>query len=377
METALEHILDAVRHYGSNTKAYEQLGNIHVNLHPNGELLIFNYTHKAAAEKTWTPIERICRGLIIHWPTATVRARAFDKFFNLGEMPETQIDQLPKGQVEITSKMDGSMGISYWDGDYWAIATRGSFTSPQAIWATEWLREYLDTSRWQKDTTYIFEIIYPENRIVVDYKGFSYLVLIGYRDNETGFDHWHETFQYFGSHDRMRVVERLYFDSLEAVLVKSQTLKGEEGWVIRYSNGLRVKIKTEEYLRLHHLVTGVTERTIWEHLRDGKSIGELITETPTDFTNWVLETWEKLRNQFKFYESGVRECLDQLEMLPTRKEQAAMILNKEHHWIAGALPGVAFAMLDGKPYSRMIWNYLYPYMETKIFTGSGMEKEDV
>src|SRR5271166_2183048 len=106
-DIGLETVLAAVRQHGAELGAYEELGAIKATLHPNGDLLIFNYTQFAQFAGTWSPVERVCRGLIIHWPTATVRARAYDKFFNLSQMPESQYFALPTGPMEVTEKVDG------------------------------------------------------------------------------------------------------------------------------------------------------------------------------------------------------------------------------------------------------------------------------
>ena len=66
----------------------------------------------------------------------------------------------------------------------WILATRGSFTSPQAIKGRELLEKY-DYNRLAKDYTYLFEIIYPENRIVCNYD-FEDLILLGMIHTKTG-----------------------------------------------------------------------------------------------------------------------------------------------------------------------------------------------
>ncbi|HRF99146.1 MAG TPA: hypothetical protein PLZ51_28235, partial [Aggregatilineales bacterium] len=74
-------------------------------------------------------------------------------------------------------KMDGSLGILYrWQGAYY-IATRGNFDSDQAIWATIFLRTHYDLHNLADEYTLLFEIIYPDNRIVVNYGQRQDLVL--------------------------------------------------------------------------------------------------------------------------------------------------------------------------------------------------------
>ena len=70
--------------------------------------------------------------------------------------------------VEVTDKHDGSLGILYPapDGRN-AVATRGAFESAQALHASElYRREYERAWRPESGWTYLWEIVYPANRIV-------------------------------------------------------------------------------------------------------------------------------------------------------------------------------------------------------------------
>jgi hypothetical protein len=154
-----------VSHWGSDSRAYKALGNIAVAVEPQAELLLFNYTARATYENTWNAVEVVSRGLIVHWPSAQLAALPFPKFFNVGQRPETAIDMLGAhpSPVEVTSKLDGSLGILYRPPDGFAIATRGSFTSTQALWATQHLRAHCDLSALPDDVILLFEIVYPNN----------------------------------------------------------------------------------------------------------------------------------------------------------------------------------------------------------------------
>lgn len=100
---------------------------------------------------------KACRGLIVDAENWIVQ-RPFEKFFS--------IEQLEP--FDVYDKLDGSLGILYWVGDEPAIATRGSFISDQAKRGTEFLRARKDLNL-DRRYTYLFEIIYPENRVVVNY----------------------------------------------------------------------------------------------------------------------------------------------------------------------------------------------------------------
>ena len=137
-----------------------------VQKHKNTDYFIYNYGPKAQYERIWNDITIQCRGLILD-SNYNVIARPFKKFFNLEEHTNDNIPLMP---FEVYEKMDGSLGILYWIDDKPYIATRGSFESDQAIYATNILHnkyKYV-IPKLDKSKTYLFEIIYPENRIVVN-----------------------------------------------------------------------------------------------------------------------------------------------------------------------------------------------------------------
>ena len=167
------------------TKLIEQRY-INVQKHPTADLFIYNYTQNAQYEAFWNEYTLMCRGLILD-AVGNIVARPFPKFFNWEELPSNQI---PNEPFDVYEKMDGSLGILYWIDDEPFIATRGSFVSEQALWASEFLHQNFkkEYQKLNKKHTYLFEIIYPENRIVVNYNNRQDLVLLAVIDNATGQD---------------------------------------------------------------------------------------------------------------------------------------------------------------------------------------------
>ncbi len=237
----------------------------------------------------WNEVTILCSGLILD-ENYTIVARPFTKFFYYGKVQDQQIPSLP---FEVYDKMDGSLGILYWWNDRPYIATRGSFMNQQAIKANELLYDKYPKSidKLDKTKTYLFEIIYPENRIVIDYGYKEELILLAKVDIATvvetplidiGFP----------------VVKR--YDGLNDLqIIRQLQIKNKEGFIIRFDNGFRIKIKFAEYVRLHRIITQVSSKTIWEHLRDNQSIDELLDKVPDKFYNWVRTTidefWEAYR----------------------------------------------------------------------------------
>jgi RNA ligase len=118
-------------------------------------------------------ITLLARGIILDPKNKRVVATPFPKFFNVGE----RLDAIPDLPFEKFEKLDGSLIILFYHKGEWHTATKGSLGSEQAKWAVRWITAH-DLSCLDKETTYLAEALYPENRIVVHYQHTG-LVLLG------------------------------------------------------------------------------------------------------------------------------------------------------------------------------------------------------
>ena len=257
--------------------------------HPTLPLSIYNYSRGVQYEKLWDPITLNCRGLVLD-TDGNIVAKAFPKFFNYEELTEASI---PKQTFEVFEKMDGSLGICFYYNGEWHMATRGSFTSEQAIRGKEMLNKY-DTSKLNTHYTYLFEIIYKENRIVVDYD-FEDLVLLAVIDTETGAE---PGLGFVNTHD-FKVVMRYKTWGEDWETLKKEISKYNEGYVIRFSGGMRMKIKGDEYVRLHRILTNFSTKDIWELLKNGEPLEPFLDRVPDEFDNWVKEVVKDLQIRFE------------------------------------------------------------------------------
>lgn len=153
---------------------------VNVQKHPTADLYIYNYSATCQYDQMWNEVTLACRGLIRDGQ-GNVVARPFKKFFNYEQVPD-----LPAENFIATEKMDGSLGILYFVGDTPFIATRGSFVSEQAQKATEILRTKYGHVVFNPEHTYLFEIVYKQNRIVVDYGDLEDLILLAVIETATG-----------------------------------------------------------------------------------------------------------------------------------------------------------------------------------------------
>jgi RNA ligase len=249
-------------------------GHIRVRRHPSQPLAIANYTRRAAYQRVWDDVTRQCRGLIWNVETLEVVARPFPKFFDLYETGERTPDCPPVAH----EKLDGSLGILYRVDGAWSVATRGSFDSEQAVWATGHLRRRYGDLRVPAGVTPLVEVLYPENRIVVDH-GREDLVLLGVIEVATGADVplW-EIDWWPGPTAAQHVVA-----SADGAyrLATGDAFARREGLVLAWYRpgrpSVRAKVKHPSYVELHRIVTGSTERDIgravvvgdWRHRDDG------------------------------------------------------------------------------------------------------------
>lgn len=258
--------------------------------HPIDDLWILNYTPECQFSKQWNNVTLQCRGLIVN-AEGTVVARPFRKFFNISEHENPEFAPVPYGMpFKAYEKMDGSLGIAYCSQGGWEIATRGSFESEQAEFATRLLTQKYSSAMplMKPELTYLFEIIYPENRIVVDYGDTQELVLLGVIRTCDGVELPLEDFAQLP----FRQPQTFDVSNIESLPRDTQNF---EGYVIRFENDLRVKVKLDDYVRLHKLMTGITSNRIWEMLAVGQKVEDAVKELPDEMYDEVMEVVDDLR----------------------------------------------------------------------------------
>ncbi len=319
--------------------------------HSSGDLFIYNYTAKAQYDRLWTPETIQCRGLILDCDGA-IAARPLAKFFNLQEHKEA----IPSETFDVYEKLDGSLGILYWYQDQPYIASRGSFNSDQAIKANQILMSIYPEAipLLDRSLTYLFEIIYPTNRIVVDYGSLEGLILLAVIETESGKEHQIESFTHLGF-----AIAKKYDGLKDLAAISNLNEQNQEGFVIRFANGLRLKYKFADYVKLHRVLTQVTSKVIWEMLRDQTPFEDVLERVPDEFYNWVKETKANLIAQYQEIEDTAKADFERIVAVVDRcdrKEMAKHILTCRNHTIL-------FSLLDEKDYSDYIWRSIKPAHE--------------
>lgn len=250
----------------------------YINRIDHNGLSLFNYRPSCQFDNAWNEFSLLARGLILHIPSQQIVALPFPKFFNYGE----QGYDIPELPFIVSEKMDGSLGILYFWKSSWHIATRGSFTSEQAQWAEKWLHQNIKTNHLSEKETYLVEIIAKTNRIVINYD-FEGLVLLAIYRNDTGGEHGVESLDIIAE---LAGFQRpnVYHYSFEELLSLAKTLSvNQEGFVVRFQNGLRLKIKGDEYCRVHRIISSVTPLGVWSSMVACDNLQAIQEQLPEEY----------------------------------------------------------------------------------------------
>jgi len=140
-------------------------------------------------------------------------------------------------------------------------------------------------------------------------------------------------------------------------LLKEKNETNKEGFVLRYFPGnFRMKIKFEEYVRLHKIMTNLSTTAVWEVLSNGGDILSTLTDVPDEFydkihqySNELMDKYTKIENEYHFI-FKILSRSDDFEFRPSFAELA-----KKHKY-----PAILFKMYDDKDYSGLIWKIIKP-----------------
>ena len=268
-------------------------------------LSLFNYTNSCTFAKAWNDFTIMARGLILCESEKKIVALPLPKFFNYGEMTYN----IPDNGFSTFDKLDGSVGILFYWKDEWYVSTRGSFESDQAKWGKAYLDKHINKDELSINVTYIVELIYPENKIVINYGDMEAMFLLTAYTLETGTE----------LSIRSLVTEAIdagfyrpmmVHDDLKELINISKILPSHiEGFVIRFSDGHRLKIKGDEYCRIHRLIANVTPLGVWRVMMANDGLNKIRETLPEEYLTDFNRIVELLGFEFS---SIIQNVLDDL-----------------------------------------------------------------
>jgi RNA ligase len=243
----------------------------------------------------------------------------------------------------------------------------------------EIIKSKYDLSKFEHTAAYLVEIIYPENRIVVDYgeEKITFLSAVlnrawKWNESKEGNElHWTTATLYFhmsGIAKEDFVDTSVHFKREGGLFgkelyedLKARNTKNREGFVLRFfPSNYRCKIKFEDYVALHRIVTQVSSYDIWESLRDhGKLPESFLSNVPDEFYEWVKKTESDVLDTFRFLKSLHAAHVSSIlrSGLDDRKLMAEAFMRIKDPRINS---GVLFLIADGRDPNRKIWDMAKP-----------------
>jgi tRNA splicing ligase len=301
--------------------------------HDTLPLAIYCYGRKAVHEQHWDDVTRKTRGLIVDLKTGDIIARPYEKFFALGqnEYHDREYDILAEelGPPTVTEKVNGSLGIFWRYGIHWGVASKGSFHSPHAEFATKWLEKRVEEDGpfvFPEGYTPVFEIICQEIQPHVIKYPKDGLVLIGLIKLDTGEETSYNVLDDYGFKNRLCVPSQIHNHVDYLFEMDSSEF---EGVVLTYDRPgqtpFKVKIKFPTFLK--------NRKEFYKNLqRVAHHDDEKYVEIFNRATALMLEAYK---------------------ICTTRAHFAEFIIKSDNE-----IAPVCFAMLDEKDHKQVIWRII-------------------
>lgn len=305
------------------------------------------------------PYVKAARGVIFDEENNyEVACRPFEKFFNWGEEEAAEIDW---NSAFIQEKVDGSI-LKMWFSerlDQWVISTNGVIFGENVpvMFPKDGIetfgdmikilpRGYWEWNSFDEDYTYIFELVGPQNRVVVPYSEIDMYFLTAFH-NEIGEENRFDK-EVVGFPRPKKYSFSSLEETIEFTKSKSFNTFKNEGFVVSDANSNRIKIKTEDYLRIHRLRGEAvpTEKKLLELVLSNE-YAEFLAYYP-EYTEQVKDIKVKLQEyneslSFQTFELFLkaRELAAKNGGAISRKELAEWIKTQQD-------PNYLFQFFDGK-----------------------------
>ena len=246
-----------------------------------GNLLVLKYSNNVWYTG-WHRLAYGCRGKVIDIDTKEVISYPFNKFFNINEIEETSIKNIKKlirdaDYVNITDKIDGTcIIVTKYRGEV-IINTNGSFDSIQISMAKD-----LFNVKYQyfyknipEGYTFIFELVHPDNRIIIDYKDKKMLYLLDVRDLKDYRLLTYRELKKIADKYKLDLVNKYNNLKLEDILEIAENSEDvdREGWVVNIVKGKEtylLKVKLSEYFKLAKIRDVINIKSIYKLMLEEK-----------------------------------------------------------------------------------------------------------
>lgn len=340
---------------------------VDVSTDTKAHLMLFNYSPSCQFERVWNDVTMKCRGLIVDMIDHQIVARPYIKFFNYEELDPTSV---PTCSFTISEKIDGSLGILYWVGDDARITTKGSFTSFQALHATEILNtKYANVlSSLDKGKTYLFEIVFPKDRHCIQYPGVDDIILTGVIDINTGEEEDPEDYC-----NIFNVAKKYDCDDWVNIRkIVDPDSKTKEGYVVKFNDAenTRIKLKYEEYWKLHYLKASISGKKIFKLVKDGDYDSLNMLKSLVDEENEIMI--DTMANSYsEQFEKVLTTAIDEFKNVDVVSYvgddgSVKLDISTVNQCKSSTYPHLMFMLVKGQDITKSCWDIVAKHMKFDI-----------
>jgi RNA ligase len=202
----------------------------------------------------------------------------------------------------------------------------------------------------------LFEIIYPDNRIVLNYGERDELIPLGgiYIPNGT-----------YVPADETALADHLTLRDVLELPVRENA----EGWVIWLDDVTALKLKQQDYVELHRIVTGLNRKSIWRKVSNDSpdDLDVFYAALPDELQTWAQGVARELQEEYAALVREIDNCyLNLLDYIyDTEEDWVGPVSRKEiADWVNKMVPpvlrGYVFATLDNKDIQDKLWASIEP-----------------
>lgn len=156
------------------------------------------------------------------------------------------------------------------------------------------------------------------------------------------------------------------YDVSDVKELLTHTHENFEGYVVRFESGFTMKVKLDEYVRLHKLMTNFSNVDIWECLMNGDDLESMLKDVPDEIYDWVRKVINELNCNYFEIKCSAEWIYNYVKNeFTTRKEQANWILSTDEYF--RKIAPVVFKMLDGASYENIIWKLIRPTYQKPFY----------
>lgn len=314
-------------------KDLQDKGYIKSEKHSKYDLLLWKYTQQCQYEQYWNEYTLKCRSLVTDLEGKII-SPCLPKFFNWEEKKHIETED-----YEIYIKMDGQLVYAFVFNGELIIRSSGSFVSDVVERATPLLK---GQAFWGH-ITYGFELTGGASKIVVDYPWKERLFFLVAIDSTDG-----KELEY--TFNGVYNVPKLVNTPLQQL--KNYNIDNEEGYVIKFSNGDRCKIKFDNYIQKHFFRFALSTTLVWEHLKNN-TLDVMLQDVPDESFPVINNYAVQLLLQVESIRRKVEFNVEILKTLGDRKDVFEVSQNMSY-------ASLSLALLDNKYTTDNIYKMIRP-----------------